>query len=295
VTDGNSEDCDSCAGFEGILCTLEDPRQLALFGALLHGDVNPDSDVDLLATFEDDATWGLLEHIAVDQIEVHPGLFISGHGALFLPAERLAVIADPHLGYAASLGRRGAYLPTTADAQIRARLHTLLDDLAPTRLLVLGDLKHSTRGADQRERAALQETLAPLAARLELVLVRGNHDRGLERFDELAGHLTIVERWEAAGWTFVHGDRRVEAARVVAGHEHPAFEVRDALGAGFRAPCFLVGQHSVVLPAFNPFAAGTRVSETPPGGFLSPYTRSERQRCYVLEDGRLFLVGVLDP
>jgi uncharacterized protein len=225
----------------------------------------------------------------VEMLEVHPGMFISGHKALWLPAEGLAAVADLHLGYTASLGRRGAYLPGRREASARDALLALVGELALQRLLLLGDLKHSTRGADAGEVAALQEVLGALAGRVELTLVRGNHDRGLERLVELA----VVDQVEAGGWTFAHGDRLVAGERVVVGHEHPAFHARDALGAGFRAPCFLVGEHSIVLPAFSPDAAGTDVGKPPPGGFLSPYTRREPQRCYVVEGGRLFLVALL--
>jgi predicted nucleotidyltransferase len=38
-------------------------RELALFGSALRDDFGPDSDIDVLVTFADDAEWGLLEHI----------------------------------------------------------------------------------------------------------------------------------------------------------------------------------------------------------------------------------------
>ncbi|PWH19524.1 MAG: hypothetical protein DDG58_04745 [Ardenticatenia bacterium] len=38
-------------------------RELAVFGSVLHPDFNVASDVELLVTFEDDAEWGLLDHI----------------------------------------------------------------------------------------------------------------------------------------------------------------------------------------------------------------------------------------
>jgi predicted nucleotidyltransferase len=36
-------------------------QELAVFGSALREDFRPDSDVDLLVTFEADANWGLLE------------------------------------------------------------------------------------------------------------------------------------------------------------------------------------------------------------------------------------------
>ena len=42
-------------------------RELALFGSALRDDFRPDSDIDLLVTFSDHATWGLLAHIQMQQ------------------------------------------------------------------------------------------------------------------------------------------------------------------------------------------------------------------------------------
>jgi uncharacterized protein len=38
-------------------------RELALFGSVLRTDFRPDSDIDVLVTFHDDADWGLLDHV----------------------------------------------------------------------------------------------------------------------------------------------------------------------------------------------------------------------------------------
>ena len=42
-------------------------RELALFGSALREDFRPDSDLDILATFADDAEWGLFDHVQMQQ------------------------------------------------------------------------------------------------------------------------------------------------------------------------------------------------------------------------------------
>jgi len=42
-------------------------RELALFGSALRKDFRPDSDLDILATFSDDADWGLFDHVQMQQ------------------------------------------------------------------------------------------------------------------------------------------------------------------------------------------------------------------------------------
>jgi uncharacterized protein len=42
-------------------------RELTLFGSVLWTDFRPNSDVDVLVTFADDADWGLLAHMQMQQ------------------------------------------------------------------------------------------------------------------------------------------------------------------------------------------------------------------------------------
>lgn len=42
-------------------------RELALFGSVLRPDFSPMSDVDLLVTFDEDAHWGLFDHVQMQQ------------------------------------------------------------------------------------------------------------------------------------------------------------------------------------------------------------------------------------
>ena len=42
-------------------------RELALFGSALRNDFSPNSDVDLLVTFGEDANWSLFDHVQMQQ------------------------------------------------------------------------------------------------------------------------------------------------------------------------------------------------------------------------------------
>ncbi len=42
-------------------------RELAVFGSVLRTDFSPNSDIDLLVTFEENANWGLFEHVQMQQ------------------------------------------------------------------------------------------------------------------------------------------------------------------------------------------------------------------------------------
>jgi predicted nucleotidyltransferase len=42
-------------------------EEFALFGSVLRDDFNPESDLDVLVTFTPDASWGLLDHLRMEQ------------------------------------------------------------------------------------------------------------------------------------------------------------------------------------------------------------------------------------
>ena len=41
--------------------------ELALFGSALREDFTPESDLDILVTFDPEANWGLLDHVRMEQ------------------------------------------------------------------------------------------------------------------------------------------------------------------------------------------------------------------------------------
>ena len=177
--------------------------------------------------------------------EVHPGLWIDGRLAAWLPAERLLVVADLHWGYAASHRARGNLVPAWGDDEIEQRLHALVADYAPAEMLWLGDIVHAAEGS-ARVDAFLRSPPVPVT------LVAGNHDR----------------RWRAAtvpsvtrgGFFFHHGDRSPPVpagACEVVGHHHPAVGWGDLAGARLKLPALVAGPRRLILPAFSPWAAGT--------------------------------------
>jgi uncharacterized protein len=196
-------------------------------------------------------------------VEISERRFAHASGALWLPDGLIILIADAHLGYGWAQRRRGELGPVRDDLT-RQKLNALVDELAPLQIIFLGDVVHAPRpGA--AERALIEQTLSSLAARAEVKLVRGNHDRAFARdFGKLG--IPLVEEWRGNGLTAVHGDRPLMADSecVVYGHLHPSLNIEDAAGAKHRVPVFLVGPGRIVLPAFSPFAAGseTAIDET---------------------------------
>ena len=199
-------------------------------------------------------------------IEVGPGLRLTGDGAAWLPASATLFLADVHVGYELAARRRGGYLPPVQrGAVVGAQLAAMARELSVTRLVIAGDLRHSTHDVDDFERAELAQFAAALAGGVLLDVVVGNHDRGG----------SIVGRSVPGPMRLGDVDIRHEPPTVrpacwtLCGHLHPRVTVRDETGAAARYPCALVGERVVVLPAFSEWAggssAGRLLESLPPG------------------------------
>ncbi len=187
------------------------------------------------------------------------------------PFERTAIIADVHLGYEWTRGDGGDCLPAHSLRETLARLASLLDRVAVTRLVVAGDLVESARPClrTARDLAALKKWLAERG--VELVALAGNHDP--------VRRPPLPETLELAGWTIGHGHLPLKAPRTVCGHHHPHLRAQ-----GVSAPCFLVGRTSIVLPAFSLNAAGVSLAALPSSLLAG-------RRCLALAGGILLDFG----
>jgi putative SbcD/Mre11-related phosphoesterase len=184
------------------------------------------------------------------------GWWMTPEGGLLHERERVAVVADVHLGYDWARARGGDVVPPHALAETIAAVGSMLDRGQVDRLIVAGDLVESwpcTRTA--RDVATLREWLAGRGVGLELVA--GNHDRG-------SGAASI----DVDGWTIAHGHRPIDAARLIVGHWHPVARL-----AGVTARCFVVSADRVVLPAFSSNAAGVEVVGACPEGLAGAGAR----------------------
>ena len=208
-------------------------------------------------------------------------------------------MADLHLGKSRHFRSRGLGVPEGADRDSAARLLRAVAELRPRELVVLGDLMHSAGALStdliRRLVGDLQEGGVE-----EIVLIRGNHDRGSRSIESLeaAGIRVLPALRHASGLELRHeppagaagkndpaggvaaggstdaraadastgpDDPRVSAAPAApyaAGHLHPVARI-SAPGERLRLPAFVIEEAGIILPAFGSFTGGAPVEAQP--------------------------------
>jgi len=163
---------------------------------------------------------------------------------------KTAVVADLHLGYAEARQRSGEAIPTTSMTEQLAPLLKALQRHETSQLIVAGDLFETGFSSPAVE--PFLHWLRQHAVEL-VALVPGNHDRGRRRAD--AAFPIQEDGVELNGWMIRHGDEKGTCdRRTVQGHLHPCIRWRNAT-----APCYLLHDNHLVLPAFCREAAGGNV------------------------------------
>ena len=156
------------------------------------------------------------------------------------------------------------------------KLTQLTQRLSVRRLVVAGDLIESALPCPRTRHdvAGLAKWLAD--RKIELVHIHGNH--------EGHGPTLLPLQIELGGWSIAHGHLNLDGGRWIIGHHHPSLRVEE-----ISAPCFLIHENWVILPAFSSNAAGLDVLGSGlPGGF-----RKLDFQCVVPMEGRLFDFGQL--
>jgi len=189
-------------------------------------------------------------------------LLLPGRAAL-VPAARTLLVADLHLGKAATFRRAGIPVPEGSAQRDLERLEQLVRGHDVRRLLVLGDLFHAKGGCTPQvfaEFAALRTRIADTA----VVLILGNHDRAIGRLPASLGIDACLPSLDEPPFHFVHEPAiDVTASNrdlfTVAGHLHPTVSIRSPSGDRLADRCFVAEPSVLVLPAFGSFTGGHRV------------------------------------
>ncbi len=162
------------------------------------------------------------------------------------------VVADLHWGKAAAFRAAGVPIPAGTTAAGLARLADVIARTGTRRLAVLGDLFHARAGRVPRTLEAIAEWRAAHPA-LEVLLVRGNHDRHAGDPPSELGFEVVNGPWRFPPFVLRHEPAPAPEGYVLAGHLHPGVRLHGAGRQSVRLPCFAFGRAVALLPAFGEF------------------------------------------
>lgn len=173
--------------------------------------------------------------------------------ALFWPERSVLAVADLHWGKSEAFQHFGIPLPSGVLEDDLARLSQVLHATGARRLLLVGDLIHSREGVT---REVVQRVAAWREGHeVELVLIRGNHDRHLPTLPSIWRISEVESHLDEGPFRFAHHPEPVRGHYVCAGHLHPTVRL-DSGADRLRLPCFHLGPEVAVLPAFSAFTGG---------------------------------------
>ena len=104
-------------------------------------------------------------------------IYLLPERALWWPNASTLIVADLHWGKASTFRATGIPIPIGTTSDDLARLDSALIRTGARRMVVLGDLFHAKAGRIASHTLAELRRWRSLAAPVEILLVRGNHDR----------------------------------------------------------------------------------------------------------------------
>lgn len=191
------------------------------------------------------------------------------------------LLADPHFGKAAAFRAGTIPVPRGTTTDGLGRLDRLVAQTGATRVIVLGDFLHAREGRAPETTRALVGW-RDRHPRLELVLVRGNHDRRAGDPAPEVGFDVVEAPLLEPPFILSHCPVHSDGGYVIAGHLHPGVRLVGPGGLRERLPCFWFGAHCGVLPAFGGFTGLASISAQPD------------DRVFAIADGEVIEVGGAD-
>jgi uncharacterized protein len=178
--------------------------------------------------------------------------------AAYWDARRTLLIADPHFGKAAAFRLSGLFVPRGTTGGALRRIDAMLLHTGASRVIFLGDFLHARRGRSQQVLTELADWRSR-HSEIEMLLVRGNHDRRAGDPPVGLGISCIDGPLHEGPFAFAHHPVAVPDAYVLAGHLHPCVSLRGAGRQREQLPCFWFGREVGVLPAFGEFTGCARI------------------------------------
>lgn len=186
-------------------------------------------------------------------VEIHgEHLRLLPERALYWERMNMLLIADLHLGKAATFRAYRVPLPEGNAATDLDRLTQALTRTDARSLLILGDLIHAAKGRDEQTLQIFHDWRTQ-HEELDIMLVRGNHDQRAGDPPAAWNIRSVDAPAPLANFVLSHLPLEPDSGYAIAGHLHPAVQLKGKARQTLKLPCFLFGAHCGILPAFGSF------------------------------------------
>ncbi|MFH1591952.1 MAG: metallophosphoesterase [Candidatus Woesearchaeota archaeon] len=212
---------------------------------------------------------------------------------LALKYKDILIIGDLHLGLEGTFLNKGVMLPVNQLDEIIKRLEKIIKKAKPKKIIINGDLKEEFGTISTQEWRDIGELITFLREKVDLILIKGNHDTILEPIAKKF-NLPLKQRYDIDEISILHGDTILKNLKktIIISHEHPAVSFKERPDEKYK--CFLIGKykkhHLIIIPSFNPLIEGSDITKEE---YLSPYIKDlSNFDIYVVQD-RVYNFGKL--
>ena len=185
-------------------------------------------------------------------------VIVSAAKTMYWPAGCALFIADPHWGKAHSFRAAGVGVPTASLAHDLVRLSAELRRTDSRRFVILGDLFHDRDSKAAEVFDAVMHWRGEFP-QLDILLVRGNHDRHAGDPPPEWRFRVESEPVPFGPFALRHYPDPTPGLYTFAGHVHPGLTITGAGRQRLRLPCFHFGREVGILPAFGGFTGTANV------------------------------------
>ncbi|MEE2936588.1 MAG: ligase-associated DNA damage response endonuclease PdeM [Planctomycetota bacterium] len=190
-------------------------------------------------------------------------LELLGGRGVWVPAAKTLLVADAHLGKEATFRRHQIPIPAGATTATLGAVTKMLQETDATRFIILGDMFHA-RSSLSPDVCASLEAFFKRHPRVEMLLVRGNHDAHLGQLPS-AWPIEIVSQFTIDDILLMHHPVKVppQFDLMLCGHLHPAIRVETVIDRTGKLPCFWFSKKRLMLPAIGDFTGTHRIHPGP--------------------------------
>jgi uncharacterized protein len=179
-------------------------------------------------------------------------LLLLPEKAVFVPENKMLLIADPHFGKAAHFRKAGIPVPEELHAADLTKIKRLVEMTDTRQLVFLGDLFHSDFNSSWID---LEHSLDQLSGKVTIHLVKGNHDILPASIYRSSSWTIHEESYQVGPLLLTHEPMESVPDGLLncCGHIHPGIRLRGSGRQQLMLPCFYNCGSQLILPAYGRF------------------------------------------